>query len=605
MINFIGTAQKGHEALLYYHYSNGKLNFCKFATSENGLEFNGDSKYVIFRNKKRELLNYDLKNLRISKQGKKYILLYKQNGKQGKTKIAFSSELTNFDQKTELNNIFETATIVPDFKFNNKYVMFFGEKTIKIAFSLDLLSWKQDASLVLDGRRDRFDQGDIEVGNIYMIEKGVFLTYYVKKKIENGYKYLVGACLFDKHDPAKILWRSDEPLWEQDNLTEGEKISPLGSILVEKKLIFYWLVGNNSIYAATCHIPDFVDDLEAKKYSNIVKKYHKNPILAPRPEIHWDSRASFNSAAVYEGGKVHFLYRALGDRDLSVIGYASSHDGVTIDERSDEPAYFPRESFETPGGSAYAKFADHFVSGGGYGGIEDPRLTRVEDKFYLTYVAFDGANPPRAAVSSIGVDDFLNKKWNKWAKAKLISAPGMVNKSAVIFPKKVNGKYVVLHRVYPNILVDFLDDLEFDEYLKGHHFIPPRRKFWDSKKVGAGAPPMLTKDGWLLIYQSVGYQDPSRYKIGAMMLDYDNPSRVLYRTHEPIIEPDQDYENNGFKSGVVYPCGAVMMNDRLNIYYGGSDSVVCSASADVNQFLNKMKNKQEPKLEKARGSVFS
>jgi len=145
----------------------------------------------------------------------------------------------------------------------------------------------------------------------------------------------------------------------------------------------------------------------------------------------------------------------------------------------------------------------------------------------------------RTAISSIPINDFLNRNWDKWAKPKLISAPGMVNKSAVLFPEKVNGKYAMLHRVYPNILIDYLDDLNFDNYLKGHYFIPPRRKFWDSKKVGAGAPPMKTKDGWLLIYQSVGHQDPSRYKIGAMMLDKDKPNNVLYRTKNPIVSPDE------------------------------------------------------------------
>jgi predicted GH43/DUF377 family glycosyl hydrolase len=294
----------------------------------------------------------------------------------------------------------------------------------------------------------------------------------------------------------------------------------------------------------------------------------------------------------------------LGDKDLSVLGYAASKDGMTIDERSDEPVYIPREPFETPGGNIFNSFADHFASGGGYGGIEDPRITKVGDRLYLTYVAFDGATPPRAAVSSIHMDDFLTKNWDKWDKAKLISAPGMVNKSAVIFPKKVNGKYVVMHRVYPNILVDYLDDLEFDDYLKGHHFIPPRKGFWDSKKVGAGAPPMETEDGWLLIYQSVGYQDSSRYKIGAMMLARDNPSKVLYRTHEPIIEPDQHYENNGFKAGVVYPCGAVIMNGSLNVYYGGADSVVCAASTDLNAFLNQMKQNRTPRLERVKSTLF-
>lgn len=163
----------------------------------------------------------------------------------------------------------------------------------------------------------------------------------------------------------------------------------------------------------------------------------------------------------------------------------------------------------------------------------------------------------------------------------------------------------MMHRVYPNILIDYLDNLDFKEYLKGHYFIPPRKKFWDSKKVGAGAPPMETKDGWLLIYQSVGHQDWSRYKIGAMMLDRENPEKVLYRTHTAIIEPNERYENEGFKAGVVYPCGAVIKDGSLNIYYGGADTVVCAAKADLNTFLNEMKRNREPKLTKVTSRQFA
>jgi len=375
--------------------------------------------------------------------------------------------------------------------------------------------------------------------------------------------------------------------------------------VLNDQLILYWQVNKNSIFAVNCPIPKVGDVAKNKVYSTIIKKSDSNPIIAPRPSVPWESRAAFNTAAIYEDGKVHFLYRALGDTDLSVLGYATSQDGEHIDYRGSEPAYIPREPFETPGNHAFSTLAQHFVSGGGYGGIEDPRITRVDERIYLTYVAFDGANPPRSAISSINIDDFLKNRWDKWDKPKLISAPGMVNKSAVVFPRKVQRKYVVMHRVYPNILIDYLDDLEFNSYLQGQYFIPPRYKYWDSKKVGAGAPPMETKDGWLLIYQSVGYQDSSRYKVGAMMLDRQRPEKVLYRTHTSIIAPDEKYENDGFKAGVVYPCGSVIIDGKLHIYYGGADTVVCQATADLDRFLYEMKHHKEPKLHKIRGTIFN
>jgi predicted GH43/DUF377 family glycosyl hydrolase len=116
---------------------------------------------------------------------------------------------------------------------------------------------------------------------------------------------------------------------------------------------------------------------------------------------------------------------------------------------------------------------------------------------------------------------------------------------------------------------------------------------------------MKTKDGWLFVYQSVGHQDPGRYKIGAMMLDGNNPTKVLYRTNQPLISPDVHYENDGFKAGVVYPCGAVIKDGQLIIYYGGADTVTCAASADLDQFLTQMKQQREPKLRRVQIPMYN
>ncbi len=603
VIRFIGTAQRGKQSLLYYSQNEGGYDYLKVTSSHDGFTFSDKSTYVfVFDLEQKETQNYDWKSVRITKQDSQYLLTYNTDGK---LSAAFSSDLVRWQQTGEIEGISETATVVSDFMHNNQYVMYFGDKDIRIAYSSDLQHWTVQDETLLSPRDGSFDSSNLEVGNAFELEDAILVTYYVKKEVNGQDRYFVGAAYFDKTNPSVCLWRSELPLWEQANQLQGEKLMPLGSVIMHDELVFYWVLNENTIFAVSTQIPEIRDIPESKAFSVLVKKFHKNPIIAPRPEVPWESRATFNSAALYEDGKVHFLYRALGDKDLSVLGYATSKDGLTIDHRSDIPAYIPREPFETPGGNAFKTFADHFASGGGYGGVEDPRITRVEDRVYLTYVAFDGATPPRAAMSSIHIDDFLENNWERWDTPKLISAPGMVNKSAVVLPRKVNGKYVMLHRVYPNILVDYLDNLEFDEYLQGHYFIPPRKNFWDSKKVGAGAPPIETKDGWLLIYQSVGYQDPSRYKIGAMMLDINNPAKVLYRTHMPIIEPVEPYENNGFKSGVVYPCGAVIMKDKLYIYYGGADSYVNAASADIDTFLDEMKHNQEPKLTTVTSGLFN
>ena len=598
MIRLVGIASKDDEIALYYSYAKQTKNFFKLITSSDGFEFNGSTKYVIVTDQKgREEPKYDWTRLLITRQKNRYISTYKVNSPtQPYLNLITSSEMLRWTKIGRIDEIKEIGSLVPEFQYKNRHVLYFGEHDIKLAYSASLTNWKIKEEPVLQKRENFFDKGDLEVAKVYHYADHILLFYYAKTMHNDQLTYAVGAAAFDTKDPSKLLWRLDKPLWEVPEHLLTESIKPLGIEILHGQCILYWIINDTTVYAVSTPLLPKEISLKGKNVSVVLNKHDQNPIITPNPQNAWESRATFNSAALYEDGKVHFLYRALGDTDLSVLGYATSKDGFTIDERLNEPVYFPREPFETPGGHAFSKFADHFASGGGYGGIEDPRITRVDDTIYLTYVAFDGANPPRAALSSISVKNFLGKKWDTWAKPKLISAPGMVNKSAVIFPEKVNGKYVVLHRVYPNILVDFLDDLQFDNYLQGQYFIPPRKKFWDSKKVGAGAPPMKTKDGWLLIYQSVGYQDPSRYKIGAMLLDHNNPTKVLYRSNNPIISPDETYENDGFKAGVVYPCGAIIKDNTLMVYYGGADTVVCAAQANLDTFLEQLKYAQEPKL---------
>lgn len=606
-IRFLGTAQNDKDTVLYFAYEKSSHHYFKLITSKDGFHFDGATKYVIVVDeKKREEKKYDWKNIRVSKQDSKFLILYQSNSKTPELNTAESPDLIHWTKKGKSENIKEVGAIVPNYKHDKKYVMYLGEKDIKIAYSTDLKKWSIHEEAVVHPRKDFFDHSDLEVASILHAHDNILLVYYVKNKAGKSFHYsAVGACLMDSDNPSKVLWRSEIPIWRPKDHFPEDHIRPLGVSSTHDELILYWLVRENEMFAVSCPLPGKYIGISNKDFTVHLKRHEKNPIIAPRPTHPWESRATFNSAAIYDDGKVHFFYRALGDTDLSVLGYANSKDGLHIDERSDMPAYIPREPFETPGGNAFKTLAEHFVSGGGYGGVEDPRITRVGDRVYLTYVAFDGATPPRAAMSSISIDDFRGKKWDRWETPKLISAPGMVNKSAVVFPEKINGKYVVMHRVYPNILIDYLDDLNFDKYLQGHYFIPPRKGYWDSKKIGAGAPPMRTKDGWLLIYQSVGYQDPGRYKIGAMMLDINNPSKVLYRTRKPLIAPDMEYENAGHKAGVVYPCGAAIVGDKLNVYYGGADTVVCGASQHLPTFLEQMKYDQDPKLKRIHGPVIN
>ncbi len=328
-----------------------------------------------------------------------------------------------------------------------------------------------------------------------------------------------------------------------------------------------------------------------KAETHLVTKSEFNPIISPNKENDWEAWQTFNPGAVLLDGRVHFIYRAIGRDGISRLGYAASPDGFVVDKRLPYPAYEHRLA------SGEINFFS-FASGGSFGGAEDPRLTRVnhEDTLYMTYTACDGGL--RVGLTSIKIKDFLDANW-RWQSPKLISPPGETHKNWVIFPEKINGSYAVLHSISPDILIAYMDSLNFD----GNTFIksrPPdgevRKGGWDSFVRGAGAPPLKTKEGWILFYHAIDERDPGKYKVGVMLLDLENPTKILHRLSEPLLEPDEVYENDGFKSGIVYTSGAVVKDGLLLIYYGGADTYVCVAYADLNDFLGALERDIKPKL---------
>lgn len=314
--------------------------------------------------------------------------------------------------------------------------------------------------------------------------------------------------------------------------------------------------------------------LKSVKFS----KSSENPIISPEEKNGWEAWQTFNSGAILLNDKVHFLYRAIGEDGMSRLGYAISDDGFLMEGRLPFPVY---EHISRPGPYRYFSYA----SGGSWGGAEDPRLVRVDDEdvLHMTYTACDDGL--RVALSSIGVEDFLAKRWT-WKPAKLISKPSEVNKNWVIFPAKINGHYAILTSLNPKISITYVDSLEFPdgETLDSSHG-GSKEGAWENQIRGAGPPPIKTKYGWLLLYHAMDRKDPGKYKLGAMILDAKDPTKVLYCATRPILEPGEHYENNGFKGGVVYSTGAVVKGKKLLVYYGGADSYVCAASVDLDEFL--------------------
>jgi len=503
--------------------------------------------------------------------------------------ISVTSAFDKTVDSKPINAPSEKIAIVSDFLLKNKAVMYFGERSINLAFSNNLIDWDIKSRPVLVGDKP------IEISGVFETEKGLLVVYLQKEIVDKLTSYSVYLALFDKKNPDKFIWKTEKPIWSQQSVWPGQTTSPIGTIFRNNQLVSYWYLNGGIVYGVIHSGFKFdPDSINIKKPR--LKKHENNPILSPRKENHWEAFNTFNPAALHADGKVHILYRAQGFDYVSSVGYAASADGIIIDERLDHPVYSPLDDFEN---NQTGKVNYDFMSGGGFGGCEDPRITLIGKRVYMTYVAFDGWSPPRLALTSISLNDFLDKKW-LWTKPVLISPPGIVDKSGCLLPEKIKGKYVFFHRVFPNILIDYVDDLNFDgkhKWLKGQYQIKVRKNMWDSRKIGAGAPPIKTKDGWLLIYYGVDDRDASKYHIGAMLLDLQNPTKVLHRTNKPILEPTEDYENTGFKPGIAYPCGAVGVNDRLLVYYGGADSVVCVAGANLDFFLEQMKSKEEAELE--------
>ena len=318
-----------------------------------------------------------------------------------------------------------------------------------------------------------------------------------------------------------------------------------------------------------------------------LRRYEHNPILAADPARKWESGAVFNCGATLgQDGLIYLLYRAvpagytrLPDRPgyddyVSSIGCAVSEDGVHF-TRFDEPVIRPQENYDTFG-------------------CEDPRVTGLElNGEFLYLVTYTALSAP--AFSGLGGRVALasTKDFRTFHKYGVV-IPNLNDKDAVIFPELIRGRIAMLHRVMPNIQIVYFEDLEqlihpdedwwrkYEASLEEFTILRPKFE-WEAEKIGAGAPPIRTEAGWLLIYHGVDANHV--YRVGAALLDLEKPSRVIARTPEPILEPEEEYERVGDVDNVVFPQGAVVKNGTLHVYYGAADKVCCLSTVNLDDLV--------------------
>lgn len=549
----LGVSSVGKNVYLYVRDSQGKSNRpISVLSSLDGVSFNPTRREMIFTKLLGSLrFRPDISDVfcisEISSAGDSFFLSCKRKKSDGtfRSVSGFSSDGIEWSNISDIEGLLETGRVVPLQAEREKYGFFFGERTVKLAVSTDLKHWNIKRSAILKPREGYFDEGPIRLVAAIPAGNGIILLY--ASETHDG-RWLLGSALAEKENPKTILWRSEEALWESPDSWIGKDVRYIGSVLRAKKVLVYWSVDGKlfveeiaqfwkvSRNASVSVVPD----------SMKLERYAGNPILASRKEYDWESGEVFNPAAfLSDDGMVHILYRAIGKNGLSTVGYANSRDGFSIYERLDAPIYISsptlddvkvtriQESCTTP-----------YASGSGWGGSEDPKVTCIEDTLYMTYTAFDGYNFPRVALTKISVDDFLAKKWN-WSRPVMISPPGEIHKNWTIFPEKIHGKFAVLHSISPEVRIDYFDNLNFDgeTFIKSEHVKTPLKGRWELLVRGVGPSPIKTKEGWLVLYHATTRD--CGYKLGAMILDKKDPTKVIARSKAAILEPKVWYENEG------------------------------------------------------------
>ena len=329
-------------------------------------------------------------------------------------------------------------------------------------------------------------------------------------------------------------------------------------------------------------------------------------IILEKTNLEFENKAVLNPACIQVGDITHMFYRAVNHNDISSIGYCQLKDNKVV-QRLKEPVLFPAYDYEKKG-------------------VEDPRITLLDGTYYLFYTAYNGKNALIAYATSKDLVHFakqgLISPKISYDKAEDIFRESKVRerytmfemfykeregkdillfeKDASLFPKKINHKFALLHRILPGIQIIYFDSFSeltedrWRDYFKNlGDFIALDPLFWfENRNIGGGCPPIETKDGWLIIYHAVEDTPFGKiYHACAALLDLKTPLKVLGRLKEPLFSPKAPWEKSGVTNNVVFPTGAVVRDKRLYIYYGAADKLIAAKSVDLAELLTELKKR--------------
>lgn len=334
----------------------------------------------------------------------------------------------------------------------------------------------------------------------------------------------------------------------------------------------------------------------------------KEGVVLEKTIIPFENEGVLNPAAIKEGDFVHLFYRAVHEGNYSSIGYCKLEGPLLVLDRNKTSLLFPEFEYESHG-------------------IEDPRIVKIEDIYYLTYTGFDGINAlgclaiskdlihfkkkgiivPQISLekfnSLAGKDVPLNEKYFRYNMHNLDldkhpKKPLLWDKNVIFFPRKINGKFYLLHRIKPEIqIIVGIEDLKdlteqfYEDYMAhfNDHVVLTSKFDHEVSYVGGGCPPIETDQGWLIIYHGVkegleGYI----YSACAALLDLEDPRKEIARLPYPLFKPELEWELKGEVNNVCFPSGAVVFNDTLYIYYGAADERIACASVSFSELINEL-----------------